>query len=586
MKAVIVKAHADKGWEVGTRIDVTPEQFLLLQAEEYAVTESEWTARQNAVKAAEQLKQSAEVAVDNAIAAARERHALAPKEDAATIRATALDLELNKPGLGVAYVNNLPVKASKDDLQDRSIPSSPVDVDEDNNVKALVKGYLHASEPFTKELKNGGLIRACRENATEIANAVKASCERSVIIKKIADLIQAGANFTAADVIKAAGNDTTHADLQTADAAVGTLNTGLVLQWNLGFLKNQLALLSDITTDVSNQPVFFGQNVITRYINVPGVQLKNDRTAGIVGSGNYAWKGGSGSGTTDVNVYLDTHAGVPISFNQNMMGSTARQLFNEMKTPQMYALGEYIIYKLITTAFNGSKRISNDNATADTVVFAPAFTNAAGGHTFNVAGADLSTFVADLPQAMDESQFPGGDEEPGADNLQRFAWVHGRVAASVAADTNFLINQSIWGAVARSGENTVGTGRFSRLGNIKFRKSQLVTDQVSVTGTGVDGTTNAYKVVAGDFNKATKVGLAGTRSALLFVSRVPVDYTKALPEIPSTAAVELATEPETGITFMVVKYLDHAYETANMRAQLMFGTAIGHEKQGIILVRE
>ena len=84
---------------------------------------------------------------------------------------------------------------------------------------------------------------------------------------------------------------------------------------------------------------------------------------------------------------------------------------------------------------------------------------------------------------------------------------------------------------------------------------------------------------------ATYCGLCGTRSALMFVSRTPLDYTKVLPDIPSTAAVELATEPRTGLPFLIVKFLDHAYETANMRVQTMFGTAIGDERQGMLLTR-
>ena len=63
-----------------------------------------------------------------------------------------------------------------------------------------------------------------------------------------------------------------------------------------------------------------------------------------------------------------------------------------------------------------------------------------------------------------------------------------------------------------------------------------------------------------------------------------MDYSKIMPEIPNTAAIEVVTTPKLGISFMVVKYLDHAYETANMRAQLMWGTAIGDERQGLPLV--
>ena len=108
-------------------------------------------------------------------------------------------------------------------------------------------------------------------------------------------------------------------------------------------------------------------------------------------------------------------------------------------------------------------------------------------------------------------------------------------------------------------------------------------DAISVTGSGADATTNGISVNAPDFNASTYVGFAGTRSSLLFVSRVPEDYTQVLPNIPSTAAVETVTSPQLGITFLLVKYLDHAYEIANARIQLMFGFAIGDERQGVLL---
>jgi len=111
-----------------------------------------------------------------------------------------------------------------------------------------------------------------------------------------------------------------------------------------------------------------------------------------------------------------------------------------------------------------------------------------------------------------------------------------------------------------------------------------VNDQlVETSAKATDGSTDLYYMSPGDYTKATYIGVSGTRSALLFVSRVPLDYTKVLPDVPATAAIELVTEPRTGLTLMVLKYLDHSYETANMRVQLMFGTAIGDERQGMLL---
>ena len=563
MKAIITKPVAGTSYKPGDHWEGSPQDFAVLASEGVAVTESEWHATQAVVKAREQR-------VDAALAEAVKAGRFLPKEDTSTVRATALTMEGVLEGAGVQFIGSQPVKQAPEDFGKRVTSSQPVQASGtielgELGLRDTVKAVLHANEPFIKAQANGGVIRAARMDPRAIEDAIALSRTRSVITAKLAEMVANGAEFSAADVnnIVRAGD---YAD-PGASNPVGILNTGLLLQWNLGWLANQLAPIADITTDVSGQPALFNQVVRTRYISVPGVMLK---------TATNAWSTVPAS-TTDVNVTMDTHAGVPISFNNNILAATPRQLFNELKAPQMYGLGEYILYKLIHTAFNGSTRIANDGTTTSTITMNPAY------GVFSVAGATLATFTADLPEAMDESKFPGGDEEPGDPNLQRFAWVHGRVYASAAADTNFVINQSLWGAIAKTGENLIETGRFSRLGNIKFRKSQLVTDQCTVSGAGTAA--SPYTVSAGTFANSTYCGLAGTRNALLFVSRVPLDYTKVLPDVPSTAAVELVTEPKTGLTFMVVKYLDHAYELANLRVQLMFGTAIGDERQGMLLKR-
>jgi len=406
---------------------------------------------------------------------------------------------------------------------------------------------------------------------------VEASRERALHMGRVEQMILRGADLSVKelkDVVRATA--IAYSDETNINSSLGALATGLLLQNNLGFLSYQLAMLDDVTTDISAQPVLFNQTVRSRYITVPKVMLKTDALS---------WNATAQTGTAvDVNITMDTYAGVPLSIGNVILASTPRQLFNEQRQPQLYALGQYIIYKLLYNVWNGNTRLANAG-TKSTITFNPAYTNSVGGHTFSLAGASLATFVADLPGAMDESLFPGGDEEPGVADLARFAWVHGRAYATAAADTNFILNQSIQGIRGQTSDNVMATGRFTRIGNMKFRKSQLCTDQVTATGSGADATTNGIVITPGTFGSATYIGFCGTRSALIFASRVPTDYTKVLPDVPSTAAIELVTEPKTGLTFMVVKFLDHAYETANMRVQLMFGTAIGDERQGMLLAR-
>ncbi len=569
MKIKITKVPADSKLQAGEMVEVTGAEADSLKASGHEYMTEE----------AEILLKSREAAIDATIKASK---AFAPKEDVSTVKATALKLETVEPGLGIAYINNIPTKKSESDLGSRLTASDAagniqtVKVGE-ASLRETVKGFLQAHEDDYKLLRQGGIIRATHRSEKGIKDAVAKSREKAFITASLASMIAAGADFRLTeDYIKATydGYAPTNTDPGGASGGLGVINTALTLQWNLGHLENQLIMLDDITTDLSGTPVLFQQQARTRYIKVPGVQLKTATNAWTASAGN----------DVDVNILMDSYAGVPIGINNYYLGATARQLMNEQKAPQLYGLGEYIIYKLVYAAVNGSTRFANDGVTTSTIKANSSFADPTfGAGAFNVAGATLKTFVADLPAAMDLSKFPGGDEPPGTADLMRWVWAHTILYSSIAGDTNFQLNASIQGIRQEPSENLIRTGRFFEIGNNKFRKSQLVTDNNSTTGSGADGAANAMFVVPGTYTTAKTVGLAGTRSGLLFVSRVPLDYTKVLPEIPSTAAIELVTSPKIGITFMVVKYLDHAYETANMRAQLMFGQAIGDERQLMLL---
>ena len=583
MKVVMTKVPPNlKQVSVGQPYDLSPVDLETLGESgcEY-VTASEHAALEREKKAVEEVKAiakgSAVRAVKAAVVRAIARDAIAPKDEViekdSMTRLEALDFRPEAIDLVTASIDGMPSKKvalPADRITTSSNGEGRIDVG-DEGFRETVKAYFHASQPFQKELKNGGIVRAANMDGHKMADALKASQHRSMICERLGQMVIKGADLSETglrDVIKAGD----YAD-PASNNPLGILNTGLLLQWNLGFLSYQLAPLDDVTTDVAGQPVLFNQVVRTRYITVPKVMLK---------STSNAWpNAGAPTGTdVDVNVTVNVHAGVPLSIGNNILSATPRQLFNEQRAPQLYGLGQYIIARLVQTIYNGSTRIANDGTTTSTITF-----STAAGDVFSVAGATLATFVADLPEFLDEHQTPGGDEEPGDMNLLRFAWVHGRVYATAAADTNFILNQSIQGIRGQTNDNVMATGRFTRIGNLKFRKSQLVTDQIAIAGSGADSTTNGITVTPGTFASATYVGIAGTRSSLLFVSRVPLDYTKVLPDIPSTAAIEMVTEPKTGLTFLVVKFLDHAYETANMRVQLMFGTAIGDERQGFYLKR-
>ena len=528
-------------------------------------------------EAEDRLIRAREIAVDNAIKASK---AFAPKDDTgrAEARADALAMEATKDGMGVKYIQAMAALETPN-LTARQTPSDAGQFVTgtkfergDVGLRETVRGFLQASESDHKLLRNGGIIRATHNDAKGIKDAQAAADQKSIIAASICEMIERGGNFQLTeDFVKAAYDG--YAD---PAGALGVLNTALTLQWNLGHLENQLIMLDDITTDVTGTPVAFQQWARTRYIKVPGVMLKT--AAGSWGTN------ASGGNDVDVQVQMANFAGCSIGINNTLLGATARQLMNEQKSPQLYGLAEYILYTVINAAINGSTRFANDGVTTSTIKASSAFVDPTfGAGYFNVAGATLATFVSALRAAMNLSKFPGGDEAPGATELMRYVWAHTNLEATIAASDAFQLNQSIQGIAQNKGENLIQTGMFTRIGNNKFRASQLVVDNNTTSGTGADSGTNAMFVVPGNGNAAKVVGIGGTRSGLLFVSRVPLDYTKVMPDVPSTAAIEVVTTPKLGIPFMVVKYLDHAYEVANMRTQCQWGVGIGDERQLMLL---
>ena len=573
-KYTFIQAH--DGFSIGQEVELTAEMAIPLLDDGLVVTASEWAAKQEVIKATEKRKTDGENLIKACIAKAKAADKIEPKDE--TVQASWLKRynEENVPlDLIQSAIEALPTKASKDGGKRlTSGQDDPVFATLDRvtpDAKQIIQGVFKAYEPDFKSRGNGGLVRANLNSERGLEDAMVLAREKSRRFQELANIITAGGDFRLTeDVIKATADN--YAD---PAGALGVLNTALTLQWNLGYLENQLILLNDITTDMSNTPILFNQYARTRYIKVPGVQLKTNANS---------WSGSTGN-DVDVNIQMNNYAGVPLTLNNFTLGSTTRQLFNEQKAPQLYGLGEYILYTLINNIMVGNTRFNNNGNTTAQVTFNPGYTSPTlNAPAFNVAGATLATFVAGLPAALDLAKFPGGDEPDGATDLARFCWVHTSLYAQAAQDTNFLLNQSIQGISQNKGENLIKTGQFTQLGNMKFRKSQLITDQCTTNGaTGADGAANAIFIVPGNYTAAKIVGLAGTRSCLLLCSRAPLDYTKVMPEIPSTAAIELVTSPNLGITFMVVKYLDHGAENANMRVQLMWGTAIGDERQGMPL---
>jgi hypothetical protein len=114
--------------------------------------------------------------------------------------------------------------------------------------------------------------------------------------------------------------------------SLGSLAGNLILQRSLTLLKLRFPALFAITTDFSDNPISFGQTVMTRLRTVPTVQSYNP------GAGGYG--AGTGVTTVDVPVTINAHQYVPIVFNANELAETKRDLFGEQVEGAFYAIAK------------------------------------------------------------------------------------------------------------------------------------------------------------------------------------------------------------------------------------------------------
>jgi len=63
---------------------------------------------------------------------------------------------------------------------------------------------------------------------------------------------------------------------------------------------------------------------------------------------------------------------------------------------------------------------------------------------------------------------------------------------------------------------------------------------------------------------------------------LPNDYTKFAPGV-SYGNVQTVTDPDLGLSVMLVQYVDHTLATGNQRISLMYGTAAGQGLAGMII---
>lgn len=330
------------------------------------------------------------------------------------------------------------------------------------------------------------------------------------------------------------------AELLTAAAdsdTVGTLSGTLVVQRTLEFFRINYPLFKAIYLDFSDQPALLNQVINTRIVSKPSVQTY-DNTLDTDGRPK-GWGTASAATTTDANVSIDEHVGVPVVFGANTLASTIRRLFDEQAPAMSYALASYFVAKLyakITAAnFNGYAAVSGSKVPVAYATYVKG------------AGDFARSAVVDLNAIFNPNEVPLHD---------RALLLNSAYASAVAKDPSLV---TFW-AAQRSPE-LISEGELPKMS--KF-----------------------VPIECPDFPSSNnRVGFAMQKNALIAVSRVPTDYSQALPGA-NYGSVTMISDPETGLSVMLVQYVNHRGGYAEMRMETMIGAGVGDKRGGLVLTSQ
>ncbi len=322
-------------------------------------------------------------------------------------------------------------------------------------------------------------------------------------------------------------------ELQAATTAdgIGTLAGTLVALRTLDLYKYEFPMLDTITTDFSDQPAQFNQTTTTRIIVVPAV-LSYDATLG--GDGRPAgWTIVTQAQTVDASITLNRHRATDIIFDANTLASTQRRLFEEQGPACAYALGKDVvdyIYTLITFANFGNNAGDNSPfAVTSTNYGRPAFSKAK--RLLNVAGAPFTNRFA-LSNSVYQEML---EQDPTLVSLAVYQKPE-------------IITDSELPPIAR------------------FRPIEAPNlPATAITGFGALAAFFAHK------------------SALLIQARIPNDWNTVLGGNMSYGSVNVVTNPDTGLSVLMVQFSNPQSSHAEYRLALMYGAAKGNSKGGVIV---
>lgn len=227
--------------------------------------------------------------------------------------------------------------------------------------------------------------------------------------------------------------------------------------------------------------------------------------------------------STPVSVTIDAHKYLQTTFGVNVLAGTMRNLFEEYAEGNASSLAADLggaVYDLITTAFTNTAIVA--------------------------AQADFGrSTVIDVGVSLTNAKVPKG-----------------------AMNRTLLLNPTYYGQLAK--DNAIVT-------LAAFQNRGVIT-----TGMEALPQVHNFTVMEADSmddNSQNLVGFGFSKSALILATRLPTDYTQALPGA-SFGNVMVVTNPDTGFSMLQTEFVDHTAGSANQRVAWMRGQSRGQIAAG------
>jgi len=289
---------------------------------------------------------------------------------------------------------------------------------------------------------------------------------------------------------------------------LGTLSPDVISLDILQILKKRFPMLTAIATDFSNEAVRLNTRIISRVATVPPVQTWTQANGYL----------STAAATTDVPVQINHFQYVALSFFDDEMASTPRNLVQEQIEGAAYALGKDAFDKLMALCL-----VANFPT-----------------HTVSTA----ANLTRDTLTAVRYQLQAAGSAVP-------------RYGILDSAGMQYLL------------QDPTIISRFY----INIEDSAV--DQEAGILTGIGGFEKIYEFADLTTDAPNTLGFFGNKNALVLAARVPSDPASFVADIPINAIIKNVTDDETGLTVQYRYHYDVKMGRLDMILTWIFGVAVG-----------